>query len=276
MSVPEGPEIHRTAAELHAALKRKKLTRVEFGLPNLKRWEDALLGRRVRAVQARGKALLTHFDNGHTLYSHNQLYGIWHVVPADAWPETTRSLRVWLQNRTCRALLYSASDIQVIDTDALASHPYLSRLGPDLLDPNTTAREIVQRLREPRFAGRRLGGLLLDQGATAGMGNYLRSEALFEAGLHPDARPKALSVGRLDRLARTMLILARRSFKTGGVTAPPRWVNPKKRGGRPFEDYRFMVFGRTDRPCPRCGASIARETDSGRRLYRCPSCQPTP
>ncbi len=51
--------------------------------------------------------------------------------------------------------------------------PYLSKLGPDLLDPRTTARAIVNRLQQPAFAGKRLGGLLLDQSAAAGMGNYL-------------------------------------------------------------------------------------------------------
>lgn len=274
--MPEGPEIHRTAAQLHEALARKQLARVEFGLADLKPWEKVLTGRRVRSVQARGKALLTHFDGGHTLYSHNQLYGIWHVVANDAWPETNRSLRVLLENKHARALLYSASDIQMIATASAAEHPYLSKLGPDLLDPKTTARDIVRRLQQPAFAGRRLGGLLLDQSAAAGMGNYLRSEVLFGVNLHPDARPKELTARTLERLARMMLTLANRSFRTGGVTAPPRWATPKRRSGRPFEDYRFMVFGKSRQPCPRCQTSIMKETISGRRLYRCPNCQPTP
>lgn len=274
--MPEGPEIHRTAAQLNSALARRKLTDVEFGIQKLKAWEAKLRGRRVRRVQARGKALLTHFEGGITLYSRNQLYGVWMVTPSNRWPETGRSLRVRLENRTSRALLYSASDIAVIDTAAVTEHPYVARLGPDLLDPGTTVASMSRRFAAPEFAGRRLGALLLDQSAAAGMGNYLRSEALFMARLHPNSRPKDLRARALDRLAKTMLQLSRRSLRTGGITAPPRWAEPRRRRGLPFEAYRFMVFGRAGQHCLRCRTAIARVTVSARRLYLCPNCQPTP
>jgi endonuclease-8 len=32
------------------------------------------------------------------------------------------------------ALLYSASDIAVLDAAGIQAHPFLSRVGPDLLD----------------------------------------------------------------------------------------------------------------------------------------------
>ena len=46
-----------------------------------------------------------------------------------------RSLRVALHTRTHSALLYSASDVDLLDAEGLAGHPFLNRIGPDILDP---------------------------------------------------------------------------------------------------------------------------------------------
>lgn len=94
--MPEGPEIRRAADSLEAAIKGKPLTDVWFAFPQLKSFESRLIGEKVTHLETRGKALLTHFSNQLTLYSHNQLYGVWRVV------ETVRSRRP----RGCCALNY--------------------------------------------------------------------------------------------------------------------------------------------------------------------------
>src|SRR5690606_37156493 len=157
------------------------------------------------AVSPHGKALLTRFDNGLTLYTHNQLYGVWRIEAPDDPPHARRSLRVSLETDEAALRLYSASEVQLLDESALRAHPFLSRLGPDVLDPSLDARAVAARLRGRRFAGRALGGLLLDQGFLAGMGNYLRSEVLFKAGLRPERKPGDLDAPRLRRLARALV-----------------------------------------------------------------------
>lgn len=77
--MPEGPEIRRAADNLEAAIKGKPLTDVWFAFAQLKPYESQLTGQIVTRIETRGKALLTHFSNGLTLYSHNQLYGVWRV-----------------------------------------------------------------------------------------------------------------------------------------------------------------------------------------------------
>ena len=80
--MPEGPEIRRAADVLATAVVNKPLTDVWFAFPALKPYQSALRGTRITSIETRGKALLTHFSNGLTLYSHNQLYGVWRVVNA--------------------------------------------------------------------------------------------------------------------------------------------------------------------------------------------------
>ena len=44
------------------------------------------------------------------------------------------------------ARLYSASDIEVLDPVGLASHPFLAKLGPDLLDPDQSMRDLIDHV----------------------------------------------------------------------------------------------------------------------------------
>ena len=272
--MPEGPEIHRQAAALRAVLAGRPATRVRFGLARLRRHARRLEGRRIEAVEARGKALLVRFEGDRWIYAHNQLYGRWTVQRGHEHPASRRSLRVVLHTATHAALLWSASDIAVLDGDDLAAHPYLARLGPDTLDPATTTRRVAARLADARFARRGLAVLLLDQSFVAGLGNYLRSEILYDAQVDPDLRPADLSSAARGRLARAILRLPRRSLRTGGVTNDASRAAALKRRRVPRDEYRFLVFGRDGRPCYACGSTIVRSERAGRRLYSCPGCQP--
>jgi endonuclease-8 len=272
--MPEGPEIRRAADRIAAVIDGQRIVEVRFGLVRLRRFEDELTGSRVVGVETRGKALLIAFDLGLTLYAHNQLYGVWYVRRRGQLPSTARSLRVALHTESHSALLYSASDIAVLDAGGLLRHPYLARLGPDLLDPTLHWRDLSRRLNEPAFRGRSLGALYLDQSFVAGLGNYLRSEILFAAGLHPKQRPRDLDQKTRNRLARITLEIGWRAYRSGGVTNPEARVAALKAAAELRRGYRFAVFARNGRPCHVCGATIERLEIGGRRVYRCPDCQP--
>lgn len=137
--MPEGPEIRRAADKLQKAIVGEPLRAVEFAFPRLKTFEDELAASRVSAIEPRGKALLTHFANGLSVYSHNQLYGRWYVVKAGKSASTTRSLRFAVRGTAHDILLYSASDIDVLDEVGIAIHPFLQKLGPDVLSTALTA-----------------------------------------------------------------------------------------------------------------------------------------
>ncbi|EKK7715781.1 endonuclease VIII [Cronobacter dublinensis] len=262
--MPEGPEIRRAADKLEAAVAGKPLTHVWFAFPELKAFEAALTGARVERFETRGKALLTHFSNGLTLYSHNQLYGVWRVVKAGETPQTTRSLRVRLDTPDAAVLLYSASEIEMLDADGVAAHAFLQRVGPDVLDLSLTVEQVKERLLSPRFHRRQFSGLLLDQAFLAGLGNYLRVEILWQAQLAPRHKASALDDAQLDALARACLDIPRLSYQTRGQ------ADENKHHGALF---RFEVFHRAGKKCRRCGGIIEKTTLSSRPFYWCPGCQ---
>lgn len=271
--MPEGPEIRRAADRVAHVLVGETVDDLEITLPQLRRFERRLRGAEVTAVDTHGKAMLTRFDNGLTLYSHNQLYGRWYTTRRPSLPETTRKLRVALHTRSHSALLYSASEVEVLTNRQVASHPFLTRLGPDILDPDLTCDLIAQRLREKGFRNRALGSLYLDQSFLAGNGNYLRSEILWSARVDPARKPTELETPIINRLARETLSISRRSYRTHGITVAPRIARKLKDSGASFENLRFYVYGREGEPCRECGSEIERRTMGSRSLFVCVTCQ---
>ncbi|DAC27984.1 MAG TPA: endonuclease VIII, partial [Candidatus Poseidoniales archaeon] len=180
--MPEGPEIHRAANRIAKALVGKTLTDVEFHYKTVEGLEHFFLDKKVEYVKARSKGLLISVGD-YVMYSHNQLYGRWTVNRSTTKPKpTNRSLRVLFGNQKNTARLWSATDIEILEPWELPGHPYLAKLGPDVADLAVQYDDVLAQVSNPKFARRQLSGLMLDQGFLAGVGNYLRSEILFDAG----------------------------------------------------------------------------------------------
>ena len=169
--MPEGPEIKRLSSRLKKVLVDKALASVEFTYQGLGAYNQELLSQKIVDVDSRGKALIISFSEGLSIYSHNQLYGKWLIVRSGKVPKTNRSQRLVISTNRHSAFLFSASDIQVLKTVDLGSHPFLSKLGPDALGNATTKNQVLEQLVSKRFRRRSLGALLLDQGFIAGLGN---------------------------------------------------------------------------------------------------------
>lgn len=271
--MPEGPEIRRAADQIAKAIEHRLTTSIFFAFSHLKPYETILQGREVTAVQTKGKAMLIRFDNQLSIYSHNQLYGKWMIRPLHDYPQTVRQLRLAIHNEKKSALLYSASDIEVLDEIAVAHHPFLSKLGPDVLDATTTVAQVADRFLDQRFHRRRFASLLLDQQFLCGLGNYLRSEVLFVARLHPLLRSSNCSSGQILKLAEACIAVTYQSYTSKGITNDLKLAQTLKAQGKLRRDYRHYVFGRENRPCYVCGTLIVKEILAGRRLYYCPNCQ---
>jgi endonuclease-8 len=267
--MPEGPEIWRAADQINNAVAGKEITDLFFAFDDLKKYEDQLKGLKVNSVTPRGKAIITSFENELNLYSHNQLYGKWMISKDGKEPDTNRSLRVAIHTEDASAFLFSASEVEFLKDNEIESHPYIKKLGPDVVDPNTTYEVVLERYEDEKFRNRKLATLLLDQGFLSGVGNYLRSEILFCAKVDPEFRPKDCTDQQIEDLAHYSLELSRRSYKTGGTTTAPELVEALKREGASRKKYRHYAYGRTGNPCYKCGRNIMEMKTGGRKIYYC-------
>jgi endonuclease VIII len=259
----EGDTLARIADVLGRALVGEEIRRAEArpATASLQR----VVGARASSVEARGKHLLISFDNGLTLHTHLGLHGSWHRYrPAEAWQRPRTRAAAILETERTVAVAFDAPTVELLETRALAAHPRLSRLGPDASAQAFDLEAALARLRSPANAERAVGDALLDQRVVAGLGNVYRSEVCFIERVNPFTAAGELEQATLRRLLATGARLLRSNAGGGRrVTTPPEV---------PGDLY---VYGRTGRPCRRCGTPVvSRLGAQNRRAYWCPRCQP--
>ena len=268
--MPEGDTIFRTATVLRRALVGGTVRQATAQPgPGLSRVPDlsVLTGSTVTVVESRGKHLLMGFSNGRWVRTHMRMKGSWHRYrPGEPWRLPVRRAVCVLETDAAVAVCFDAPVVELLTDADLTRHGALRALGPDLLAGSPDLHEAVQRLRERDAVA--LGEALLDQRAAAGIGNAIKSEALFVERLDPWAPVRAFSDEELRAVvSRASQLLA--ANKGGG-----RRVTTGRRS--PAEA--LWVYRRRGRPCLRCGTLIRarRQGAQARTTYWCPSCQPEP
>lgn len=275
--MPEGDTLHRTAAVLREVLLGREVlaARGRAGGPLLGR----VLGSRVERVESNGKHLLIGFSSGLTLHTHLRMNGSWHRYrTGERWRRSPSRAVAVLEVADGVAVCFDAPTVELLDRRAVAIHPALRNLGPDLLADGLDLTEALRRLRDPSRAGRPVGEALLDQRALAGLGNVYRSEVCFIEGVDP-----FLPVGAIDDASLVRLLETARRLLAANVAGGARVTTPDALGGAPgargprASGRDLWVYGRTGRPCRRCGAGILSRVSGQlpRRTYWCPRCQAT-
>ncbi len=163
----------------------------------------------------------------------------------------------------------------MIPTPEENAHPFLARLGPDVLDESVSKNDLLVHLKSKGVHRKKGATLMLDQRSFAGLGNYLRSEIIHAAGVHPDDRPCDLDEEKLKRWADCIKSVTVQAYKHSGTTVDLDVAEASKARGEPRRMWRHAVFCRNDRPCLTCGDLVVRLRYGGRRLDYCPTCQPS-
>jgi endonuclease-8 len=272
--MPEGDTLHAHARSIDRALGGQTLLRAESTRVDLSRFA----GQRLIGATAQGKHLLVEFESGHVLRTHLRMHGVIRVRGEGyRGPITNPHVRWLLSSDRASALCLDAPSIELTHKELLASHPVLSRLGPDLLGAELDAAEIVARLsRDPE---RVIGSALMDQELLAGIGNVYKSEVLFITETSPFARVMDLPQAQLLRIIETARELMRRNLSAvsgspgipgGGLS---RRTTPRGRISSPY-----WVYERSGELCMRCGERVAmqRQDPLARSTYYCTGCQPLP
>jgi len=92
----------------------------------------------------------------------------------------------------------------------------LKTIGPDMLAEDVDDAKFVTSIRSKN--DRVITENLMDQTMVSGVGNYLKSECLYFAGISPHRVCSSLSDHDLGRLNETIKAVIRQSYKTGGAT----------------------------------------------------------
>ena len=164
----------------------------------------------------------------------------------------------------------------VPDRYAGSSHPLgvptpVAHIAADPLEPAFDRGAVVRSLKARQTAVKRA---LLDQGLVSGIGNIYADEALWRAGVHGLRPCSALTTPTLGRILDHAADVMSAALAQGGTSFDALYVNVNGASG--YFDRSLDAYGRTGRPCRRCGAPIRREEFMNRSSHSCPRCQPRP
>jgi formamidopyrimidine-DNA glycosylase len=280
--MPELPEVEVVRRGLARWVAGRTVESVEVAHPRSVRrhagggtdFAGRLAGRTLTGVSRRGKYLWLPLD-GHddAVLAHLGMSGQLLVRPPGSPDETHLRVRMrftdggpelrFVDQRTFGGLA-------VVDLVDGVPAP-VAHIGRDPLDPEFDDLVWAAALRRRRTGLKRA---LLDQTLASGIGNIYADEALWVARLHwarpTDTlpRPKALQV---LAAARAVMVEA---LQHGGTSFDSLYVDVNGQSG--YFDRSLHVYGRTGKPCDRCGTLVVREPFMNRSSFRCPRCQRRP
>ena len=147
----------------------------------------------------------------------------------------------------------------------------LAHIAIDPLDPAFDVDAFTAALRRRHTEVKRA---LLDQTLIGGVGNIYADEALWRARLHGARPTDKLTRSQVADLLDGVRDVLGEALAQGGTSFDSLYVDVNGQSGY-FSRF-LAVYGQADRPCPRCGTPIRRESFMNRSSYSCPSCQPRP
>lgn len=113
----------------------------------------------------------------------------------------------------------------------------LSDLGPDILD-NIDTQTWMRIFRNPKISNWQVCKAIMDQNTIAGVGNYLKAEILYEAGIRPDRILKELNDKELERIRQYTYSVVQAVRKYNGLTISTYWSPDGQRGTYPKKVYK--------------------------------------
>ncbi|MFO7697977.1 MAG: DNA-formamidopyrimidine glycosylase family protein [Anaerolineae bacterium] len=267
--MPELPEIEALVLRLTPRLQGQTLLSLVVHRPLVLRnllpspeAETILVGRRVTALQRRGKLFMVGFGD---------LWLVTHFMLAGrlTWPQPGDQAKsrdyYTLGFSDGFAMRYNdpRSMGKTYLTRDLQNVPGFSAMAPDALAEDLTSDAFLQRLK--RHPGE-IKGVLTHERLVCGIGNAYADEILFAAGIYPFSRCSRLT---LDEKAR--LYSAMRDVLRGRVAYLlqhwPLEMDLHWREG-------LQIHRRAGEPCPRCGTPISEINVGKRPTNFCRSCQP--
>ena len=292
--MPELPEVETVRRGLQPALVGARVARVELRRPGLRfpfpeRFAGRLEGQAVTDLSRRAKYLLADLSSGEVLVMHLGMTGrflVAHegatVAPGEFYAGTAPDgLHDHVAFHLSNGAVVTYNDVRrfgfmdLVARADIESCRHFAGMGLEPLGGELSG-EAIARL----FRGRRapLKAALLDQRLVAGLGNIYVCEALFRAGLHPEAPAGSLSTASGEptaaahRLAGTVVEVLTEAVGFGGSTLRDYARTDGSQGG--FQ-HRFRVYDRAGEPCvgPNCAGTVQRLVQAGRSTFFCPTCQ---
>ncbi|TWK52065.1 DNA-formamidopyrimidine glycosylase [Bacillus licheniformis] len=273
--MPELPEVETVRRTLAGLVRGKTIDAVDVRWTKIiKRPEEPeefarlLAGQTIQSIGRRGKFLLFHLDDC-VMVSHLRMEGKYGLHQNDE--PLDKHVHVIFRFTDGSELRYR--DVRKFGTmhlfkpgEELTDLP-LRQLGPEPFSSEFTADYLRERLKK---TNRSVKTALLDQRTVVGLGNIYVDEALFRAGIHPEATANKLTKKQTVLLHKEIIQTLKEAVEAGGSTVRS-YINSQGEIG--MFQLKLFVYGRKDEPCKKCGSPIEKTVVGGRGTHFCIKCQ---
>lgn len=279
----EGPEIYRLAGKLNEEFAGSRIVAIESRLKKAKAWLDEhpglVEGQEIKRIYSVGKNLIWELEADIYFHIHLLMFGKIRTYSLRHRVEFDRMTRALIVTSDRQAVLINVQVFNIGEGDPFKQIETLREIGPDICAVPFDKDLFLERLNKDSNRSQEIAPVLLDQNVAAGIGNYLKSDILFECKINPWTTVEDLSPDRQACLADTIPSVAQRTLKNKGQTVTDEVMQ------RIMDDpdtpkanwwHRHWVFRHTNRPCKICGTPIKQRRQGagkGRVTFYCPNCQ---
>jgi DNA-formamidopyrimidine glycosylase len=282
--MPEGPEVNIIKDGLNHLLQNKLIIDVIFpeGSKFNKKTPDGyndfkeLLPLKIKEIKSKGKLIYFVFEKGWFLICRLLLSGGWYLEKAHKHnhcqiiyknKETKEETKdkdndsIWFIDPRHFATLKWTNDKKVIDD-------ILDDIGPDLLNDKISESEYLEKMKNKKNSKKKLAVVMMDQSVFSGIGNYLKSEILYETKVSPNSVISNIPDTILSNLFKITLDKIQTSYKAGGASVK----NYSDISGKEGEySFTFSVYQKKKDPLG--NKVIMEKTKDGRSSYYVPEIQ---
>ncbi len=278
--MPELPEAETVRAQLEPQIVGETILQTWARLPritspDITAFIERTQSQKIIAARRRGKQIYFPLESGDNLLVHLGMTGKLHVEPDAAAEFDAGAL-----HKHIHGVLRLSGGKRLIFTDprtfgklgVTVELPFLQTLGPEPLDDDFPAEQIVEQLSKRKT---KIKAAILDQALIAGLGNIYADEVCYQARLHPATVASTISLDKLRELVSYMRPTLERAIAARGATL--------KDGGYQdtfgqYGEFIPQMYGRTGDACDECGTIIQRgvlgASKTARSYHFCAKCQP--
>lgn len=281
----EGPEVHRIAAQLNEEFAGSRIVAIDSRLKKAKAWLEEhpglVEGKEVRRVSAAGKNIMWELEGDIYFQIHLLMFGKIRTYSLKHRVEYDRTTRALIVSTSRQAVLINVQVFNIGVGDPFSQVPSLMEIGPDMCSPGFDRELFLHRLNDPGNLDQEIGPVLLYQSVAAGLGNYLKSDILFECRINPWTLVRDLTPEEQACLAGTVPDIGLRALRNRGQTVTDDVLahlqaEAEANGTTVRWRDKHWVFRQSSRPCKVCGTPIKQKRQgpgNGRITFYCPQCQ---
>ncbi|NOY88229.1 MAG: bifunctional DNA-formamidopyrimidine glycosylase/DNA-(apurinic or apyrimidinic site) lyase [FCB group bacterium] len=281
--MPELPEVETVVRGLRKTIRNKTIKSISLNAPpssialsdsfKNKDFKHLLKGKKILAVNRRGKNILITLTDHLTLWVHLKMTGHFfydhHPQPINKHDLVIFHLSDSSGEKIDSHLHFNDyrrfGRLRLFPQEELWEQPGLKELGPEPLE--ISVDDFIAKCQSSR---RMIKPALLDQSFLAGLGNIYADESLYFAHIHPQKLSSSISKKKLTNLHYHIQRLLKLAIKNMGTSVDSfSGVNGKP--GR-FQKY-LKAYHHEGNPCYFCGHKIIRIKIGSRSAHFCPRCQ---